>query len=1246
MDKLRPDKLELEVSDPEAGKKLTHWLRCVGYYIESIDNPQKPVNKLQVLIQLVSHTIFELIEDATNYEGAVKILKGYFIKEANVLYARHALITCKQKEGQSIKEFVSILNSLSKQCEFTDVNASQNKNQYVREALVQGLRNPNTRRKVLESSEKELEKIINLATVYEEAQENAAGFNSFRDIACPIVENESSKEVEDPVQSASAAIKRGGKSPSRTKQGSGCSWCGYHRRHSKDYCPARESKCHNCGLYGHYSKVCNRPSRNSKGAASVFPTLASITNQDSLQSSPQCLKSAVFELQVGVGNKTCEALFDTGAAGEFISPQAVQKMGLKIHPEEGQVYLANSQISPTRGYVMENLTVHGKKIQNVKLTLLPDAVAPIILGQDFLLKNKFVKFNVSGTGESSFISTLGTLKVEPPKLFQNLSPDCHPIAAKSRRYTFEDKLFIKNEVSRLLNEGIIEKSTSPWRAQPFVTGGGNQKKRMVVDYSETINLYTLLDAYPLPLIEDVVNECAQYKIFTPMDLKSAYHQMEIPIEDRPYTAFAACGGLYQFCRVPFGVTNGVPCFQRAMDSLVADNSLKGVIPYMDNITICGRTQVEHDENLKNFLNAAKKINLTFNMDKCEFSTTKLFILGSVVENGEIRPDPERLKPLQDLSPPTDPKSLKRILGLFSYYSPWIRDFSDKIKLLVKADTFPLSAEVCASFESLKKDIAESVKGAINSRDPFTVETDASNFAIAATLNQGGRPVAFFSRTLRGAELKHASVEKEAQAIIEAIRHWRHFLTGRHFTLVTDQQSVKFMFDTKRKGKIKNEKIMRWRMELLCYNFDIIYKPGIDNIPPDVFSRNCSSVCAVTHSASELKELHESLCHPGVTRMAHFVKVRNLPFTLDEIRKINNSCKQCSEVKPRFYKPPTSQLIKATQPFERLNVDFKGPLPSTNQNRYFLNIVDEYSRFPFVIPVPDMSSSTIINSFCSLFSMFGMPSMIHSDRGASFLSNELKKFLSSKGINTSRTTPYHPQGNGQVEKMNGTIWRAITLSLRSKNLPQSHWQEVLPDVLHSVRTLLCTSTNATPHERLFNFNRRSGTGTSLPSWLSEPGKVLLRRFVRQSKQEPLVDEVDLLEANPQYAHIKFPNGRETTVSVRDLAPVGEVRDLPGDSGLPGDLNLPGNLEVPKRSGSLEKLDPVVVESSHVLQRGLEHQTASPVDGSNESNTQNNKLNGVTGEQINPGISPKENTDSTCLRRSQRAVKAPDRLIMEM
>ena len=113
----------------------------------------------------------------------------------------------------------------------------------------------------------------------------------------------------------------------------------------------------------------------------------------------------------------------------------------------------------------------------------------------------------------------------------------------------------------------------------------------------------------------------------------------------------------------------------------------------------------------------------------------------------------------------------------------------------------------------------------------------------------------------------------------------------------------------------------------------------------------------------------------------------------------------------------------------------------------------------------MTSNTVIKALCSLFSLFGMPSYIHSDRGPSLISKELREFLTSRGISCSRTTPYNPEGNGQVEKTNHTIWRAVTLALKSKNLSQDHWQEVLPDVLHSVRSLLCTATNTTPHERL-------------------------------------------------------------------------------------------------------------------------------------------------------------------------------------
>ena len=466
------------------------------------------------------------------------------------------------------------------------------------------------------------------------------------------------------------------------------------------------------------------------------------------------------------------------------------------------------------------------------------------------------------------------------------------------------------------------------------------------------------------------------------------------------------------------------------------------------------------------MDAARKTNLKFNNSKSVFSTRCLPILGYVIEEGTIRPDQDRLKPLLELPLPHNVRSLNRCLGLFSYYSQWVPHFSDRIKPITSHKSFPLSQKASEAFEEMKNIIAKSVVSAIDETIPFEVETDASDVALAATLNQNGRPVAFFSRTLQGSELKQSAVEKEAQAIVESIRHWRHFLTGSHFKLKTDQKSVAYMFDQRQRGKIKNDKIMRWRIELSCYSFDIVYRPGRQNIPPDTFSRaNC-----VASTGNSLYKLHDSLSHPGVTRLLHFIRSKNLPFSLEEVKRTVNFCGICCECKPKFYCPKEAHLIKATKPFERINIDFKGPLPSNNKNKYFLDVIDEYSRFPFVFPCADVSTPSVIKCLSTLFSLFGLPAYVHSDRGSSFMSHELREFLTSKGVAASRTSFYNPRGNGQVERYNGTIWKAIIMSLKSKNLPNESWQLVLPDVLHSVRSLLCTATNETPHERFLGFPR--------------------------------------------------------------------------------------------------------------------------------------------------------------------------------
>ena len=164
----------------------------------------------------------------------------------------------------------------------------------------------------------------------------------------------------------------------------------------------------------------------------------------------------------------------------------------------------------------------------------------------------------------------------------------------------------------------------------------------------------------------------------------------------------------------------------------------------------------------------------------------------------------------------------------------------------------------------------------------------------------------------------------------------------------------------------------------------------------------------------------------------------------------------------------------------------------------------------------MTAETVIQCLTQLFSIFGMPSYCHSDHGPSFMSRELRQFLFNHGIPTSRTTAYNPTGNGQVERYNGIIWNTILLALKSKNLPTQEWEVVLSDALHSIRSLLCTSTNATPHENFFSFPRKSSNGKT------NPGTFLLKQNVRGSKYKSCVDEVELLEVNPQYAYVCYPD----------------------------------------------------------------------------------------------------------------------------
>ena len=270
-------------------------------------------------------------------------------------------------------------------------------------------------------------------------------------------------------------------------------------------------------------------------------------------------------------------------------------------------------------------------------------------------------------------------------------------------------------------------------------------------------------------MQDVVQKIAKYNVYSTFDLTSAYHQVELTPSDRLYTAFEADGALWQWKRIPFGLTNAVPCFQRIVDDIIRANNCKGTYAYLDNITVGGSNQQKLDINLAKFLAVAKSHNLTFNESECVYNTDTVDLLGYRITAGTLQPDPERVKTLQELPSPKNHKEQQRIIGLFAYYAQWIAQYSNKIKPLIVNTIFPLRNEALSLFKNLKSELMNVSLGVIDENAVFVVETDASNVAVSATLNQNCKPVAFYSRSLSKSEQTQSSVEKEATAIVEAIR---------------------------------------------------------------------------------------------------------------------------------------------------------------------------------------------------------------------------------------------------------------------------------------------------------------------------------------------------------------------------------------------------------------------------------------------------------------------------------------------
>lgn len=308
------------------------------------------------------------------------------------------------------------------------------------------------------------------------------------------------------------------------------------------------------------------------------------------------------------------------------------------------------------------------------------------------------------------------------------------------------------------------------------------------------------------------------------------------------TAFTTPFGHYEFERMPFGLKNAPATFQRLMDLVLVRLQGEELFVYMDDIVIYASSLEEHERKYNTLIQRLREANLKLQPDKCEFLKTEVTYLGHVISRDGVRSDPKKLEAVRHFPRPKTPKNIKQFLGLAGYYRRFIPNFSKFAKpltnLLKNDILFNWTDIQEKSFEILKQKLCEEpVLQYPDFTKPFILTTDASGAAVGGILSQGeinrDRPVAYASRTLTDNELKYDTYEKEALAIVYCVKHFRPYLYGRKFTLVTDHKPLMWF----KNAQDANIRILRWRLKLAEYDYEVTYKAGKTNVNADALSRN-------------------------------------------------------------------------------------------------------------------------------------------------------------------------------------------------------------------------------------------------------------------------------------------------------------------------------------------------------------------------------------------------------------------------
>ena len=451
-------------------------------------------------------------------------------------------------------------------------------------------------------------------------------------------------------------------------------------------------------------------------------------------------------------------------------------------------------------------------------------------GFDDIFPNELPKWSPPPPSRSSIIHTI------------DLMPGTRPVHQSLRRYSEREMDELNKQLKEYLDKGMIKPSKSPWGTNVILVKKKDGSMRFCVDY-RALNNVTVKDKYPLPHTEELFDRLHGAKFFSKIDLRTGFYQIPMAEADAHKTAFVTRYGLYEWVVLPMGLTNAPATFMHLMNGTFREYLDKFVLAFLDDILVYSKTIEEHEAHVKQVLERLREVRLYAKLSKCEFFQTEVEFLGHRVGRDGLKVMPSKVQAVVEWPELKNISDVRSFLGLAGYYRRFIRNFSSlasPLSDLTKNEVkFEWGKVQQTAFQAIKQSLQSApVLLLPNSKFPFILHTDASDFATGAVLQQdqgqGLQPIAFMSHKMLPAETRYATHEKELLAIVHACRDWRHYLHGNPFTIriYTDHNSLQYI---KTQPSVTARQA-RWQEKLSEFDFTIEYMTGKTNVAADALSR--------------------------------------------------------------------------------------------------------------------------------------------------------------------------------------------------------------------------------------------------------------------------------------------------------------------------------------------------------------------------------------------------------------------------